>query len=49
MNRSDPRRQPEPIFVGIDVAKHKLDMALSNTGEVVTPANTDAGDDDQET
>ncbi len=47
MNRSEPRRQPrrqpEPIFVGIDVAKHKLDMALSNTGEVVTLANTEAG------
>ena len=43
MNRSEPRRQPEPIFVGIDVAKDKLDIAVSNTGEVVTLANTKAG------
>lgn len=43
MNRSKPRRQPEPIFVGIDVAKDKLDIAVSNTDEVVTLANTKAG------
>jgi transposase len=46
MNRSEPRQprhQTEPIFVGVDVAKDKLDMALSHTGEVLTVANTKAG------
>lgn len=37
------RSEPEPIFAGIDVAKDKLDLAVSSTGEVATFANTEAG------
>lgn len=32
-----------PLFAGIDVAKHKLDLARSDTGEVLTVSNDDEG------
>jgi transposase len=32
-----------PLFVGIDVAKDKLDLARSDTGEILTCHNTTAG------
>lgn len=32
-----------PLFVGIDVAKDKLDLARSDTGELITVSNDDRG------
>ena len=32
-----------PLFAGIDVSKEKLDLARSNTGEVLTVSNDDQG------
>lgn len=34
---------PEPVFVGIDVSKNKLDFARSDTGQVVTLDNSKRG------
>ncbi len=37
---SKKQTDKEPVFVGIDVAKDKLDLARSDTDEVITIANT---------
>jgi transposase len=40
---SPPTPSAPPVFVGIDVAKDKLDMARSDSGDVATGPNTPAG------
>lgn len=40
---TSPAPAPTPVFVGIDVAKDKLDVARSDTGEVRQFHNTPAG------
>ncbi len=40
---TSPSPAPPPVFVGIDVAKDKLDVARSDTGEICQFHNTPAG------
>ncbi len=40
---TSPVSSAPPLFVGIDVAKDKLDLARSDTGEILTCHNTTAG------
>ena len=38
-----PSQPVSPVFVGVDVAKDKLDLARSDSGELLTVANDDRG------